>query len=308
LDDVKVRAALTAAADDLSIPQDTDPNNDHISVSHELIADPWIAADEGVDDVFYTIVGYDGVDPKDTDETISISAILAWVPSTGDCYVVGGIHTVDIFPNEQTTSAANWEHVNAFSPTHTQGLWMMHDRFRSDVALIDISKEKAEVLWHISNTDETQNDFTFVTDEAYWQGGHHLTMLSNGDLSLFDNECSRNCDDLLGESDSSRFLRVSVDTKAKTVAYVSDYDGISNPFVTQTDVMGSVYPIILGDADAEDHFLVAFPNAADEKSDISIVTADGESLLQTFSFPESFFYRAKPIPSLAVGERRWMGV
>jgi hypothetical protein len=153
-----------------------------VEVIHEMIADPWVAETDGLDALFYTLIRYEG-------EGIdySVAAIVAWTPATGDAWIVGGINTYDIFVDAPVFGKdGDWDHANSFAPTLVKDQWLLHDRTRSDVALIDISNpDKAEVLWHISATNEAVSDFAFIDNDAVWNGGHHVTMLSNGDLTLF---------------------------------------------------------------------------------------------------------------------------
>jgi hypothetical protein len=101
----------------------------------------------------------------------------------------------------------------------------------------------------------------------------------------------------------------------KAVALAMSYSGSSNPLSDHAAVQGSIYPISVGDADhPEDHFVVSFPDPFPSvesdgsytvsQSDVVVIPADGESLVQAFTFNETTFYRAMPLENLAIGERR----
>ena len=139
LENSVVLSALAAAADDLTIAQSIDDLT--IDVTHELIRDPWVA--DGSDDIFYTFVRYVGAGLA-----YNVAAILSWTPATGAARIVGGITTYDIFPEPSTESddTSDHDHCNAISPTLVKDQWLIHDRSRSDIALVDISDtDHAEV-------------------------------------------------------------------------------------------------------------------------------------------------------------------
>jgi hypothetical protein len=191
----------------------------------------------------------------------------------------------------------DWTHLNSLQPSteSDSNKWLMHDRLRSDLVLFDITT--GEVDWHLSATDDSVSDFVFLSDDARWSGGHHVTQLENGDILVLDN---RGCDDenTFWEGDYSRAICLHLDTEAMTVDLVWEYSGSNNPTTPYGTVHGSVYPVEINDSE---HFLATFSDPNTLTADVVVLDAEGVQL-KTFSW-QSPAYRATPMTVGTFGER-----
>jgi len=86
--------------------------------------------------------------------------------------------------------------------------------FRNFDAIYKIRRATGEVVWKLGGKS---NDFRFVNDEGF-SGQHHIRILPNGDISLYDNATQKPA------PQSSRPVIYRLDTNAMTATKVFDFE------------------------------------------------------------------------------------
>lgn len=167
-------------------------------------------------------------------------------------------------------SPVSYMHVNAITVDLDGHIIISARRFDE---LIKINRRNGDIMWRMGGENSAYNEFTFINDPRNgFSGQHHVQVLDNGNLLLFDNHTE---DALSG----SRAVEYEIDEENRTATLVWSYE--SDRFAS---AMGSVQRLENGNT------LIGWGTA--QGANITEVTPDGEVVL-TVTLPDSqVTYRA----------------
>ncbi|MEO1289138.1 MAG: aryl-sulfate sulfotransferase [Chloroflexota bacterium] len=166
--------------------------------------------------------------------------------------------------------AVSYMHVNALAVDLDGNIILSARRFNE---LIKINRTNGEIMWRMGGVNSRNNDFTFI-DDPYdgFSGQHHVQVLSNGNILLFDNHTN---DPTVG----SRAVEYAIDEENRTATLVWSYE--SGRFAP---AMGSVQRLDNGNT------LIGWGTAP--RPNVTEVTMEG-NIVYELNLPESqITYRA----------------
>lgn len=154
--------------------------------------------------------------------------------------------------------AVSYMHVNAFTVDVDGNIILSARRFDE---LIKIDYETGDIIWRMGGQDSRNNEFSFINDPfAGFTGQHHVQVLDNGNILLFDN----------GDADEdhpARAVEYEIDEENRTATLVWSFEDIRG---RSTGAMGSVQRLENGNT------LIGWGTASPEGANVNEVTPDGE--------------------------------
>lgn len=158
----------------------------------------------------------------------------------------------------EAPEAVSYMHVNAFTIDTDGNIILSARRFDE---LIKIDYETGEILWRMGGEGSRNNEFNFIDDPfAGFTGQHHVQVLENGNILLFDNG---NAD----EDHPARAVEYEIDEENRTATLVWSFEDVRG---RSTGAMGSVQRLENGNT------LIGWGTASPEGASLNEVTADGE--------------------------------
>lgn len=170
--------------------------------------------------------------------------------------------------------AVSFMHVNAFTIDLDGNIILSARRFDE---LIKIDYETGEIIWRMGGIHSRNNQFEFIDDPLNgFTGQHHVQVLSNGNILLFDNGKA-------SEDHPARAVEYRIDEDnlvARLVWSFTDVDGRSS------NAMGSVQRLDNGNT------LIGWGVATPDGANVTEVTSDGDIVFELTLPLELISYRA----------------
>jgi len=142
--------------------------------------------------------------------------------------------------------------------------------------LIKINRQTGDIIWRMGGPASQNNEFTFINDpRGGFSGQHHVTVLPNGNILLFDNGD-------LSEERVSRAVEYEIDEESRTATLVWSFE---DPAGRYTGSMGSAQRLSNGNT------LIGWGNAPPEGPNAIEVNSDGEIVFELWLPPSQMTYR-----------------
>ena len=170
--------------------------------------------------------------------------------------------------------AVSYMHVNAFTVDLDGNVILSARRFDE---LIKIDRETGEIIWRMGGQNSRNNQFNFIDDPlAGFTGQHHVQILENGNILLFDNGNN-------AEERPARAVEYAIDEDNRTATLVWSFEDVHG---RSTGAMGSVQRLANGNT------LIGWGTASPEGASVTEVTPEGEVVFAMSLPPDLVSYRA----------------